>query len=183
MRQAAASLLQVGKTLTLNGSRKSISLVSFSPNGIIGIAGSSLKNNAHPLHTSSLRTSAIRFASRTNDFPYKPVDILVELDRAVQLGELFLQQLQVRVDEAQFQRDGFPKLSVRGRSEMKMSVKIGRANWSKENRATILLEEVLRACSQSQLLVDFLIQFAPLVLQLSPASGHARIGTLCKRAL
>lgn len=31
--------------LTLNGSRKSISLVSLSPNGIIGITGSSLKEN------------------------------------------------------------------------------------------------------------------------------------------
>jgi len=44
---------RVDLKLTLNGSRKSMSLVSLSPNGIIGITGSALKNNTVEYRISS----------------------------------------------------------------------------------------------------------------------------------
>lgn len=44
---------------------------------------------------------------------------LVELDRAVELGQLFFEQLEVGVDEAQLQGHGLLHLLVRRRSENK----------------------------------------------------------------
>lgn len=115
-----------------------------------------------------------------------PVDILIELHGAVQLGELFLQQLQVRIHVAQLQGDGLLQLSVRRRPATRSRVSIsGRASRYQQSRIPHtrrsfkhLLEEILGARPQPQLLVDLLIELASLVLQLSSAGRYPRIRAL-----
>ena len=81
--------------------------------------------------------------------------VLVDLHGRVQLRQLFLQQLQVGVHEAQLEGDGVFELPVGGR-----------------------LVEVLGSCAEAELFVDFLVQFASLVLQLSAARRDSGIRAL-----
>lgn len=80
---------------------------------------------------------------------------LVDLDGGVQLGQLLLQQLQVRVDEAQLECDRVLELLVRGG-----------------------LVKVFGTGPQPELLVDFLVQLAPLALQLAATGGDPWVRTL-----
>lgn len=99
-------------------------------------------------------TQGLSIVTKTSTFRNSPF-ALVDLHRRVQLRQLLLQQLQVRVDEAQLQRHRILQLLVGGR-----------------------LEQVLGSGPQPELFVDFLVQLTPATLQFSPTGRSPRVGTL-----
>lgn len=81
--------------------------------------------------------------------------MLVDLHRRIQFGQFLLQQLQIRIDKAQLQRNRVLHFAIDGR-----------------------LVQILGAGAQPQLFVDLLVQLAALRLQLGAACDRSRIGAL-----